>query len=117
MTNAGKLEIDPQCSTTMGGLGLSWPALSSVGIQQLKSCSTASTTEPSWLAVASKNISTVSLHGPAPVNCGGLAFLAFVAGSRFHSAVLAIVTSLGLNWKAIAPRFAPGLPLFGGDGS
>ncbi len=63
VTNAGKLEIEPQCSTTSGGDGFFWPALSSVGTQQDSRVSTALTTEPSWVAVASKNISKVIFDG------------------------------------------------------
>ena len=58
-------------------------------------------------SVASKNISRVSLQGSAPLNSGGPAFLAPLAGLRSHLAVLAIVTSFGLNWKSIAPSLLP----------
>ena len=84
----------------------------------MNSCSTALTTESSWLLVASKNISKVSLQPSAPLNSGGPAFLAPLAGLRSHFAVLAIVTSLGLNWKSIALRLAPALlPPLAGAGS
>ena len=86
VTNAGKLVIAPQCRTTSGGLGFFWPALSSVGTQQLNSCSTASTTLPSCVPVASKNISRVSLQGSAPLNSGGPAFFAPLAVLRSHLA-------------------------------
>ena len=75
VTNAGKLVIAPQCSTTSGGVGFLLAGVFSVGTQQENSFSTASTTLPSWLPVASKNISRVSLHGSAPLNSGGAGLL------------------------------------------
>src|SRR6478609_11703565 len=107
VTKAGKLVIVPQLNTTNGGDALFLPTLSSVGTQQPNSFSTAMTTLPSWVSEASKNISRVSLHGSAPLNSGGPAFLAPRAVLRSHLAVLAMVTSLGLNWKSMLPREAP----------
>ena len=107
--NDAKLLTLPQCSTTSGGLGFFWPWLCSVGTVQENSFSTAVTTAPSCFAVASKNISTVSLHGSEPLNSGGPAVLDPLAGLRSHLAVLAMVTSLGLNWNSRNPRSAPGL--------
>ena len=72
-------------------------------MQQENSFSTASTTLPSCLAVASKNISSVSFPGSGPLNSGGPAFFAPVDGLLSHFTVLAIVTSLGLNWNSIVP--------------
>ena len=95
--NAGKLAVEPQCSTTSGGDGFFWAMLSSVGTRHDISSSTALTTEPSWAAVASKNISKVILAASEPVNSGGPALLAPLAGLRSHLADLLIVTSLGLN--------------------
>ena len=70
------------------------------------------------MLVASKNISRVSLHGSAPLNSGGPAFFDPLVVLRSHLAVLAIVTSFGLNWKAIAPRLLPALlPPLAGAGS
>ena len=74
---------------------------------QENSCSTAVTTAPSWVLVASKNISTVNLHGSAPLNSGGPAVLEPLAGLRSHLAVLAMVTSLGLNWNSSSPSGDP----------
>ena len=106
---AGKVETVPHCSTTSGGVGFFCPALCSVGTQQPNSFSTISRTEPFWAPVASKNISTVSLHGSEPVNSGGGALLDPLAGLRSHFADLAMVTSLGLNWKPMVSLIAPGL--------
>ena len=68
------------------------------------------TTEPSWVAVASKNISKVIFDGSGPVNSGGPAFFEPLVGLRSHLAALLMVTSLGLNWNGTEPRFAPGPP-------
>src|SRR5512141_3068867 len=54
---AGKLVIAPHLKTTSGGIGLSLAWVLSVPVQQENNFSTASTTLPSCLAVASKNIS------------------------------------------------------------
>ena len=108
--NAGKLAVEPQCSTTNGGDGFFCAMLSAVGTQHDISVSTALTTDPSWAAVASKNISSVILAGSEPLNSGGPAFLAPLAGFRSHLADLVIVTSLGLNWNGSAPRLAPAEP-------
>ena len=101
VTNAGKLVIVPQTNTTSGGDALFLPRLCSVGTQQESSFSTAATTLPSWLPVASKNISRVSLHGSAPLNSGGPAVGAPRAVFRSHFADFGIVISLGLNWNGI----------------
>src|SRR5215469_8134917 len=114
--NPGKLTTEPQFSRTSGGAAFLLSTLSSVGTQHRKRASTASTTWP-WPVDASKNISRVSLHGSAPLNSGGLAFLAFRAGLRSHFADFWIDSSLGLNWNWIwpigeagcAPPAAPGL--------
>src|SRR6478672_5213787 len=103
VTYDGKLVIAPHLKTTSGGIGLSLACVFSVAMQQEKSFSTASTTLPSCLAVASKNISRVSLPGSGPLNSGGAADFAPVDGLLSHFTVLAMVNSLGLNWKSILP--------------
>src|SRR5690606_23526745 len=105
VTKAAKLVTLPQCRATRGGDGFSLSALLFVGVQQANSFSTVVTTLVSWEAVASRNISSVSLHGSAPVNCGGPAFAAPVAGLRSHLAAFWMLTSLGLNWKLISSSF------------
>ena len=77
------------------------------GHVQLNSFSTASTTLPSCLPEASKNISRVSLQGSDPLNSGGPAVFAPLAVLRSHLAAFWMVTSLGLNWKGMPPRSAP----------
>ena len=59
----GKLVVRPQWKITSGGMAFFLPTVWSVGTQQPKSDSTAATTPPAFLVVASKNISSVSLHG------------------------------------------------------
>src|SRR6478672_10557663 len=103
VTYDGKLVIAPHLKTTSGGIGLSLACVFSVAMQQEKSFSTASTTLPSCLAVASKNISSVSLPGSGPLNSGGAAAFDPVDGLLSHFTVLAMVNSLGLNWKSILP--------------
>ncbi len=119
VTNAGKLEMVPQCSTTSGGVAFFWPALFCVATQQESNVSTALTTESSRLSVASKNISSVIFDGSGPMNSGGPAFFDPLVVLRSHLTDLLMVTSLGLNWKGTAPRLAPGAPppAGAGDGS
>ena len=116
VTNAGKLEIWPQCSTTIGGDGFFDPRSPPSGRSSWNSCSTAWTTEPSWVLVASKNISRVSLHGSAPLNSGGPAFFDPLVVLRSHLAVLAIVTSL-VELEGDRTALVAGLAAAAGRGS
>src|SRR6476646_1103211 len=103
VTYAGKLLMPPHWNTTSGGTGFSLAWVLSVGVQQPNSLSTASTTDPSCLAVASKNISRVSWPGSGPLNSGGGAALFPVVGLLSHLTFLAMVNSLGLNWNSMLP--------------
>lgn len=80
-----------------------------VGTQHAKSCSTEVTTRVSWVSLASKNISTVSLLGCEPWYSGGPELFAPLAGLRFQEAALVRLSSLGLNWKSIRPHGPPGV--------
>ena len=118
VTNAGKLEIWPQCSTTIGGDGFLGPALSSVGTQQLEQL----LDRLDHGAVLGARGVEEHLQGELarlrPTELGGPAFFDPLVVLRSHLAVLAIVTSFGLNWKAIAPRLLPALlPPLAGAGS
>src|SRR3954451_22414524 len=101
--------MPPHANTTNGGIGFLSPRVFSMGSQQLKSFSTDSTTLRSDFSVLSKNISSVSLHGSAPLNCTGPAFFASLDASRPHLADLLITTSFGLNWNSMVPSGSPGL--------
>src|SRR6476620_7349171 len=101
VTYAGKLLMPPHWNTTSGGTGFSLAWVLSVGVQQPNSLSTASTTDPSCLAVASKNISRVSWPGSGPLNSGGGAALAPLVDLLSHFAFLAMVSSFGLNWNSM----------------
>src|SRR5690349_9607807 len=101
VTYAGKLLMAPHWNTTNGGVGLLLACDFSVGVVQANSLSTASTTDPSCLAVASKNISRVSWPGSGPLNSGGGAALAPLVDLLSHFAFLAMVSSLGLNWNSM----------------
>src|SRR5690242_14710339 len=103
VTKAGKLSMPPHLNTTNGGIGFLLVTVLSVGTQQRKRFSTASTTSSPLLVVASKNISRVILHGSAPLYSGGPACFAPLTGLRSHLADLLIVTSLGLNWNLMVP--------------
>src|SRR5664279_3684583 len=100
VTYARKLVMAPHLKTTSGGMGLSLACVLSVATQQEKSFSTAATTLPSCLAVASKNISRVSFPGSGPLNSGGPAAFAPVVAVLSHFTVLALVSSVGLKWKS-----------------
>src|SRR5687768_10374729 len=103
--------MPPQRNTTHGGVPIFFWWLSSVGTQHWKSFSTVLTTASSCLALASRNISRVSLLGSGPPYCGTALFLLPFCALRSHLADLAIVSSLGLNWNSICPRLAPGCRL------
>src|SRR5215475_1972610 len=106
---AGKPVSPPQWNTTHGGEDRCCWRVSLVGTQQANSRSTAVTTLVSWVSLASKNISTVSLLGCGPWYSGGPALLAPLALCRFQTAALVRLSSLGLNWNSIRPHGGPGV--------
>src|SRR5215218_2738618 len=116
LTYAVKLVSAPQWKITQGGLPFFFWWLSSVGTQQAKSCSTVFTTRSSCVSLASRNISSESLLGSAPVNCGTSLFLLPFCDCRFHFADLLRESSFGLNWNSIRPRGGPGCRLFRSTG-
>jgi hypothetical protein len=60
------------------------------------------------VSVASRNISSASLHGSEPLNSGGPLFLALRCASLAHFAFLVSESSLGLNWNLISYIRSPG---------
>ena len=105
VTNAGKLVIAPQLKTTSGGDRLvRWPAVFSVGTQQDEQLLHRLDHAAVVLGGGVEEHLQGQLAGLGPVELRRPGLLR--AGGRLrcsHFAVLAIVTSLGLNWKSMVP--------------
>lgn len=100
----------PQSSRTHGLDGFLRSRLLGVGTQPFISFSTASSTESSWVAVASRNTSSESERGPAPTNSGSADSPAIREGVRRHSVDLLRLRVAGLNWSCSVANAPPGWP-------
>lgn len=99
----------PQSNRTQGLAGVLRARLLGVGTHAVINCSTAFSTELSWVAVASRNTSSDRARGPLPTNSGSADCPAIRDGVRRHSVVLLSDSFAGLNCNVSRASVPPGL--------
>src|SRR5690625_1109430 len=100
--------MPPHRKMSHGGEARCWLGDEAVGTQPDSSRSPFRTTESSWLSEASRNISRSSFAGSGPWYWGGPLLRFPVPVARAHFAAFATVSSVGLNWKSMRSKGAPG---------